>query len=257
MSIQFEKMQLLLADMRANYLAELPERINKLDILLLNLEVHPDDQEQYNELYRNIHSMKGNGGTYGIDILSRICHQMENLLPEIQGEKEIRNTAIASLLLCVDLLRDTHSAALNASANYIDIETRLTSLYRVALKNKKSIVIAESSSTLAEVYRKLLSQLPIQITCINDGMPALEHLLRYPCDLVIVGKELKNLNAYALMAALRHSNSINQRTPAILLTSSQEASNDLFSVTIVRDKHQAEKLLSATRVLLKADSASG
>lgn len=251
MSNQFEKMQQLLAGMRLNYLDELPEKINNLEIILLALEENPDNQEHYNELYRNIHSMKGSGGSYGIDILTNICHQMENFMQEIQGDGDIKQNVFANLFLCIDLLRDARSVAANSISDYSEIESRLNQLYQSAKNNKPAILIAETSPTLTSMYRQILSSLPVQITCINDGLPALEQLIRHPYNLIIAGKELKTLNAYALVAALRYSNSLNQKIPAIILSSSHEPPNNLFSMAIMRDKNQTENLLQAVCSQLK------
>lgn len=245
MSNQLDNMQLLLASMRLNYLDEMPERINKLENNLLALEVHPENQEQYNELYRNIHSMKGSGGTYGIATLTHICHQMENFLPEIQGERSTSDRAISNLFLCIDLLRETRSAAMASTPNYTAIEAQLNSLYKSIVKHKKTILIADTSITLTDVYRQTLHPLPVKITCINDGLSALEQLLSYPYDLLIAGKELKTLNAYSLMAALRYSTSSNQKISGILLSSSNEPAGELYTVTIRRDKNQTTRLFHA------------
>lgn len=245
MSNQLDNMQLLLANMRLNYLDEMPERINTLENTLLALEAHPENQEQYNELFRHIHSMKGSGGTYGIATLTHICHQMENFLPEIQGEHSAKNSAIANLFLCIDLLRETRAAAMTSAPNYTAIEAQLSSLYQSIVKYKKTILIADTSITLTDIYRQTLTPLPVQITCINDGLSALEQLLRYPYDLLIAGKELKTLNAYSLMAALRYSTSSNQKIPGILLSSSNEPEGEFYTVTIRRDKNQTTHLFHA------------
>lgn len=48
------------------FLEELPERMDRLDQLLIGMEQHGVDSKSFNEFYRTIHSLKGSGGTFGM-----------------------------------------------------------------------------------------------------------------------------------------------------------------------------------------------
>ncbi len=65
------------------------------------------------------------------------------------------------------------------------------------------MLIVESARLMTELYQKMLRDLPLQLTNEDNGLTALERLLHEPYDLLIVGRELKELNGIALMAALR------------------------------------------------------
>jgi len=76
MTTNMEAFQALLEGMRADFLAELPERCDSFDESILALEKSPDDREAFNELYRGVHSLKGSGGTHGLSIITTLCHQL-------------------------------------------------------------------------------------------------------------------------------------------------------------------------------------
>lgn len=78
--------QQMMQQLQANYLAELPDRINELEQRALSLKRTEGFAQEYEELYRKIHSLKGGAGTYGLQIVSTICHQMEDSLAYIAND---------------------------------------------------------------------------------------------------------------------------------------------------------------------------
>ena len=67
---QVDMMQKMLRQLRATFLDELPERLDRLDNLLLDIEkLGAATGEEFNELYRGVHSIKGSGGTHGLHII--------------------------------------------------------------------------------------------------------------------------------------------------------------------------------------------
>ena len=49
-------------------------------------------KEQIDELYRNMHTIKGNAGSYGFELLSYYAHQSENMLEELKEPIKMRRT---------------------------------------------------------------------------------------------------------------------------------------------------------------------
>ena len=245
--------QALLASMRAEFLGELPERCDGLDELILRLEKSPDNRDTFNELYRKVHSLKGSGGMHGLGIVTTLCHQLENRLTEAEAQRSFGKTFAASALAYVDLLRKISRQAYQDKPDYSTIEVGLDLLRQRALQSRKAGLIAESSSTFAKFYQLTLAALPVQLTVVDNGLSALERLLHEPFDFVIVGRELKELNGIALMAALRASMTRNQNIQALLVTSQRDAipAHAGFTAIISRDHKQADNLLAAVQGVLK------
>ena len=247
--------QTLLADMRAAFLDELPERCAGFEALILHLEQAPDDREAFNALYRGVHSLKGSGGTHGLGIITSLCHQLETLLSETEASGAFGRTFASQALAYVDLLRRVPGEAAYGESDCAAITAELESFRRSALHSRKAVLIAESSAALAGLYREALASLPVLAVVEPDGLAALEHLLREPFDLVIVGRELKTLNGIALMAAVRAAEGRNRNVPAILL-SSQSATVPAhagFEAIVRRDAQQTASLVAAARGALRLD----
>lgn len=254
MNTNMDAFQALLAGMRQEFLGELPERCDRCDDLILTLEVAPNDREAFNELYRSVHSLKGSGGTHGLNIITTLCHQLENLISETDARRGFGEAFATRALAYVDLLRQVERVARQTSPDYSVIESELEVLRQLTLQRRKAGLIAESSTMMAGLYQKALEALPLQLTVVDNGLTALGRLLHEPFDFVIVGGELKELNGMALMAALRAAQARNHNIPAILVSSRRDPipNHAGFSTTLSRDQDLAHNLVAAVRAALPA-----
>lgn len=254
MAANMESFQALLDKMRAEFLAELSERCDKLDELILALEKSPDDRDVFNELFRGVHSLKGSGGTHGLIIITTICHQLENLLTDTDADPKLGfNTIFTNQALAyLDLLRQVESISQQGKADYSAIDAKLESLRQSGLKSRKSGLIVESSASISAIYKQVLSSLPLQLNVVDSGLTALGRLLHEHFDIIIVGREVKDLNGIALLAALRASHTANEHIPAILVSSKLDSvpEHAYFSVTLARDQKLGENLLAAVQAIL-------
>lgn len=216
----------LLHELRLGFLEYLPERLDEIESLVLNLEQdqHPsnDTHPIYDELYRHIHSLKGSAGTHGIPVISLITHQFEDVLTEIGTGLAVTPIFIDIFLVYVDLIRKATKLAHDENADFKHIKSELDAIRKKLKHGKKLVLIIESSSFMVSLYKESLNNLPIEISVIDDGLEALGWLLREKYDVVIMGAETKSLNGKALLYALRAAGGINRDVMAIIVTSSQQ-----------------------------------
>jgi len=243
---QFEDM---LAQLKTGFLAELPELCDQIENEVLALEAKPDDQGAFETLYRNVHSLKGSGGTFGLTIITRICHQFENFLSE---RPHSDSAYISHALVCVDLLRQAGEQATLDNPDFRSIEETLDYLHTTSLKKREPVLLAESSGMMRALYQQALDGLPLQLTFVDSGLNALQMLLHTPYRVLIIGRELGDLNGLAVLAALRASDGHNRQIPAILVSSRQEPlSSDLgIDQLLGRDMKLVERLPAAVKQLL-------
>lgn len=247
-----ESFQALLAKMRDEFLLELQERCDLLDELIIGLEKSPDNRGVFDELYRAVHSLKGSGGTHGLNIITTICHQLENLLTEADSKKTFGEIFTSRALSYVDLIRRVDSPVLQDKSGFAKLEADLEALRLSCLGRRQSVLIVESSKLMSGLYQEALAALPMQFSVESNGMTGLSRMLHESYDLVIVGRELKELNGVALIAALRMSHTRNQEIPAILISSKNDPIPEfiVFDANIARDKAMAKNLLSAVKHIL-------
>jgi len=249
---QFEAM---LRQMRAGFLAELPERCHRLEEAVLCLEADPAAEGLYEELYRNVHSLKGSGGTFGISVITSVCHQFETFLAEHHGH--YGQTFGSNALGYIDLLKQAGEVAAQAKPDFQPLEAALDRLRASVLRSREPVLVAESSSMMKALYQQAMAELPVQLTFVENGLEALERLLRSPFRLLIIGRELADLNGMAVIAALRESGSRNRLLPVILVSSSREKPPEHLGVDQIlpRDMQLARSLPAAVDSLLQQGAA--
>ncbi len=210
-------LSLILAGLQVEFLAELPERCDRLESRLMALE--RSESGAFDELYRQVHSLKGTGGTYGIPIITTICHHFENFIAE--AHQPFDHDAVRISLTFVDLLRQTVQPEGRSPAGAAKIEETLQHLHLSNLKGRASVLVVEASAAMQRLFHGAIAAPSVQVTTLNSGLAALERLLREPFDLMVASLELPDLNAVALTAAIRESCSCNAEIPVILVSSNE------------------------------------
>jgi chemotaxis protein histidine kinase CheA len=212
MSAEFD---MLLAEMQADFLDELPERCGRIEQGVLALERQQPDA--FNELYRQVHSLKGTGGMFGVPVITTICHQFETFISE--ARTRFNQQASSTSLAYVDLLRKTAQSGGRDTAGVAAIEQVLDRLRAGTLSGRASVLLAEPSDSMRKLYREVFAGKAIHLVTVDKGLAALERMLHESFDLLVASRELPDINAIAVLAALRDSDGRNKDIPAILISS--------------------------------------
>jgi len=257
-SAELDEAQHLLDNLKITFLETLPERCNEQDILVLALD--GADQSEftptYDELYRSVHSLKGSAGTHGIQIISVICHQLEDFMEGLNGKSDnVNQDFINHCLSYLDLIRKAGTEAATDNPDFDFVQEALKSIHNLPFTSRKSVLIVESSTSMAMLYKDALSELPLQITMIDDGLKALELLLHKRFNFIITGKALKTLNGAALISALRSSESPNTKIKTIMLSSTSNMTFRMGSkpdYLIQRDERMHVRLATVVTKIIES-----
>ncbi|PIQ29115.1 chemotaxis protein CheA [bacterium (Candidatus Blackallbacteria) CG17_big_fil_post_rev_8_21_14_2_50_48_46] len=110
-----------------DFIVESGELIEALDQDLLNLEQTPDNLDLLNQIFRPVHTIKGNASFLGFDKLMRFTHQLENLLDKLRsGDKRATPEVIDVILESVDLMKNLMKHLQNEAL--VDIEPMVARL---------------------------------------------------------------------------------------------------------------------------------
>lgn len=94
--------------------SECGELLEGMEGVLLSLEKNPTDQEQINELFRAVHTVKGTAGIFQFDELEAFTHVVEGMLVKIRsGEIMITSQFIELMLKCGDHIHQLVELAVN------------------------------------------------------------------------------------------------------------------------------------------------
>jgi len=86
---------------------ETKEHLQGLNQCLLQLEQNPEDIPVVNEIFRAAHTIKGMAGTMGFNKMSKLTHDMENVLHAMRNnELQVTSVLIDLLFRCLDALEN-------------------------------------------------------------------------------------------------------------------------------------------------------
>lgn len=93
------------------FLADSEEGLAAMEEALVALEARPGDAEALGEIFRAVHTLKGDGGSLGFTALAELAHHLEDLLAELRDGRRAVGGAVVSLLLrATDALRSLLAA---------------------------------------------------------------------------------------------------------------------------------------------------
>ncbi len=93
------------------YAMELSERCDQLELLILECETSGTDGVM-DEIYREVHSIKGSAGTSGLVVVSNACHEFENYLEKLNCKDVLDSNGATACLRFLDIIRSVAEAYL-------------------------------------------------------------------------------------------------------------------------------------------------
>lgn len=241
-----------LLKLRESYLEELPEKLDRLEHLLLEIERNSADSETLDEVFRIVHSMKGSGGTFGLHILTTICHELEDLFSTAGGGASFGKNLVSASLSYVDLLRLAHEKYQTGDESFTQVDEQLNNLRKQVAPRVSTILLVENSKLSTNLYLHVLSELPVKVVVMNDGPNALIRALTEPFDLIITNHELPVLNGRALIAAVKLADATRRKPKTILITSNKKLASARNRTadpdcTLFKDANLAQHLVDAVK----------
>ncbi len=217
----------MLSVLRSDFLESLSCRCQALEQHILKLNGKNRDCDEFEEVYRIVHSIKGAGGTHGLPLVTSICHYFEDLLTSSRITTFSEEFADQTLQL-VDLLKDL-SVCSDDSGKVHEIEAKLEFIRQVNKEYLGSVLVLEPSKVLRLLLQQLLESMQLKAVFMQDSLQALQRLLTESFDLVIVSVELEVLKGPALMSAVQVNKGLNAYTPVLLITSQPDVQQALLA----------------------------
>ena len=96
----------------ATFLAETEEGLAAAEQTVMALESRPGEPGNVGDLFRVVHTLKGNAASLGLDAPVRFAHLLEDLLDELRsGQRPLAADLVTLLLQAIDVLRQLVPAA--------------------------------------------------------------------------------------------------------------------------------------------------
>lgn len=129
------------------FIEESQEHLQSLNHSLLGLETNPKDMKRLNEIFRVAHTIKGMAGTMGFNKMTKLTHQMENLLDSIRnGKTEVTTFTVDVLFECLDFLENSvNSIASNGEEGNSSADEIVDKLNNILNGDKVNEAVVESN----------------------------------------------------------------------------------------------------------------
>ncbi|MGD9835733.1 MAG: chemotaxis protein CheA [Piscinibacter sp.] len=103
------------------FFEEAGENLDRMEQLLLEIDIEAADDEELNSIFRCAHSVKGGAATFGFNDVAELTHQMETLLDKLRRHELAPTAAMVDVLLASgDALRAQLARHQGAGGDAID-----------------------------------------------------------------------------------------------------------------------------------------
>ncbi|MDP4528494.1 Hpt domain-containing protein [Alkalimonas delamerensis] len=228
-----DKFRDLLQGLRLNFLEIVANRCQDLEVLILQLQHNDKSSPEFEEIFRIVHSLKGSGGTHGVQLVTKVCHYLEDVLVD-PALTQFDETAIDRLLAFVDILKAIPSNEPSRQGQVCpQLQAQLDALKETRLSSNKTVVLLEPSRSLRLFLHDMLVAMGFQVIVMHNSVETLQRLIHDPVDLMILSFENADLNGAAIVSAIRANRSINEAAPAIILSSQPSLNVSISRVLVV------------------------
>lgn len=205
-----------LYNLMVEYFDVLTEELDQIEALVLS------DKLDIITILRMIHTIKGTAGIYDMDLVTTICHQLEDLLVDQDQDQRLTKQKELVILKRLDSIR-TVVKAINDSDNEkikeLSDSIKMTGVPG-ATTSVHHILLVDNSKIQKKMIARYLQSLDIHISYCDSSLVAIERLMNENFDSLITSLELKGFDGLSLIRANKVIESHNKDIPSILITSS-------------------------------------
>lgn len=128
---------------KAIFIEEAGEIIEKLDVNILRFEEDPSDFDLLNEIFRGVHTLKGNANAFGFTRLGEFVHHFEDVLDHYRSTKEDVEEHLLELFVeSVDIIKEVMICELDALPD-------LPNSYQDCLESIKNLIASKKNGPLS------------------------------------------------------------------------------------------------------------
>lgn len=140
----------------AQFLNESRDGLQRIGQLLMQLESEPGDDELIAELFRLVHTMKGNSGLFDFPEMTLVLHAGEDLMVRVRDGQQVYSQVLADALLqmvdFLDTLFDEIDASGHSDPGHGSVASQLAAALRALMQPGAAVVpqtVAASNLPLA------------------------------------------------------------------------------------------------------------
>lgn len=242
-----------------DFLAEASDLLFKFDSILLQINAQKHlSLDEIRDIFKIIHTLKGNSRAAGFDEFGTFIHKFENLLVQFRdGLRVLDKDALPLLFLfceksqeSIEIYKKNMEEIINFSSTEILFENSDSTQSKIAKKQYMIAVIDDDASIREIISSALTDEFKANILEFADGKIALEQVNKQKFDLIVVDYQMPVMNGREFLKAVRGQEQINASTPVLFISGmSPELGTD---TTMTEDIFYIQKPFDISRVLYYA-----
>ncbi len=242
------------------FIEEAKEHVQSLNECLLQIEKDPEDKDVLNEIFRVAHTLKGMAGTMGYTKMTKLTHDMENVLHAIRNDEiKVTSDLVDVLFKCLDALENYVNSVVNTGGEGDKEYKNVIDALNEILANKGTVKTPEKTRTAAEKTEQpvnegkyLTAQLQLdefEKNAVNKakdmGINALKITL-----VLNSGCLLKSARAFILFQTLERYGEIIKSQPSVQDIEDEKFDNEFTVIVVSKENEQlfAKELNSIAEV---------
>lgn len=171
------------------FLAESEENLGTIEQALIALERDTGNSELIEEIFRAVHTFKGNASCVGFMALADITHMIEDYLDQIRtGSRRLSHAVISLLLDSIDALREMVTDAVNGSESLRPEQATFVEDLRAAIEHDDAVHAAPDA-----VAQSAGSGTVLQSRTLRVGVEKLDRLLNLAGEVAIARVRLRQM----------------------------------------------------------------
>ena len=239
----------VLLRLRQEYVENSQDMLAEMERLIGRMSRDDDGDEAFLELRRHVHTIKGQGGTFGFPLITRVAHMLEDYFETLS---EINENAIGDIQVFIDQIAaifdrgDSLSEAEAQSVLACLPCVRSGSFTDQIVKDLRALVVMPNGLQRKIIGQELVS-CGFRLNFADDAVGGLEAALAFPPRVVFASMEIKGFTGGEL-AGVFHSVRTLRGAKFILLTSYKVDDGRLKDIPagteiLHKDAEFAEKLV--------------
>ncbi len=121
---------------KSSYIEEAHELIAEMETSLLQLEQNPDNESLIQQVFRDMHTLKGSSAMFGFKVIAEFTHHLESIYELIRGgqqkvTKEVLNVSLASLDHLSALVNDSSLSSAESQNKHKQLTAKLVALVNI------------------------------------------------------------------------------------------------------------------------------
>ena len=228
------------------FIEESKEHLQSLNQCLLQLEKNPCDRSMLNEIFRVAHTIKGMAGTMGFNKMSRLTHDMENVLHALRNDElEINPDLVDILFRCLDALEGYTANIVETGSEGEQDSKELSEALSGLLRDKK-----ESGAKADGQSKTVAPPAPES----NSGIASDMGLDQYETNIISKAADMGN-SAYQITVRLNKGCLLKSARAFIIFKTLERHSEVIKSVPPVQDIEDEKFDFEFTVVVLTKEDA--